>query len=224
MAFHTTIIETKFTMTDSEQKKDTVSQVSSQSSSLSESPKKKSFVREFVEFALIALLIVVPFRIYIAQPFIVNGLSMDPTFKNGEYLIVDQLSYRFKTPERGSVIIFKYPLDTSKYFIKRVIGLPGETVLIKKGVVTIKNSAHPNGFTLDEPYIKLPKQDDFTTTLDSGNYFVMGDNRFGSADSRLWGSLPSSDIIGRPVVRLFPLTHVGTMPGDETAQLKASEK
>jgi guanylate kinase len=93
-----------------------------------------------------------------------------------------------------------------------------------KGVVTIKNSAHPNGFTLDEPYIKLPKQDDFTTTLDSGNYFVMGDNRFGSADSRLWGSLPSSDIIGRPVVRLFPLTHVGTMPGDETAQLKASEK
>lgn len=207
-------------MTDFEQKKDISTPLSSSSISSSESPNKKGFIREFIEFALIALLIVVPFRIFIAQPFIVNGLSMDPTFKNGEYLIVDQLSYRFETPERGSVIIFKYPKDTSKYFIKRVIGLPGETVVIKGGIVTIINATHPKGFILNEPYVKLPKQDDFNTTLESGNYFVLGDNRLGSADSRLWGPLPTEDIVGRPVLRLFPVSQLGTMPGDERALLK----
>jgi len=214
-------------MTDFEQKKDTSNSVSTpitsfetKSSPTTPSPRKKSFVREFIEFALIALIIVIPFRIFIAQPFIVSGLSMDPTFKNGEYLIVDQLTYRFKTPERGSIIIFKYPKDTSKYFIKRVIGLPGETVLIKKGVVTIKNTALPDGFTLNEPYVKLPKQDDFKTTLDPGDYFVLGDNRLGSADSRIWGPLPSSDIVGRPVVRLFPFSNITIIPGDERVQLR----
>jgi signal peptidase I len=102
-------------------------------------------------------------------------------------------------------MIFKYPLDTSKYFIKRVIGLPGETVLIKHGTVTIINTAHPKGFVLDEPYVKLPKDDTSSYTLPARDYFVMGDNRFGSDDSRIWGPGPSYDIIGRPIIRFWPL-------------------
>ena len=88
--------------------------------------KKSDFIWETVKFAIFALVIVLPIRIYIAQPFIVSGSSMDPTFDNGHYLIVDQLSYRFEKPKRGEVIIFKYPNDPSKFFIKRIIGLPGE--------------------------------------------------------------------------------------------------
>jgi signal peptidase I len=168
--------------------------------------KKEGFLKELLKLVVIAAVIVIPFRLYVAQPFIVDGASMDPTFATGQYLIVDELSYHFETPARGSVLIFKYPLDTSRYFIKRVIGLPGETVNIKDGVVTIVNSVHPEGFTLDEPYVKLPKDDTSTFTLSAGNYFVMGDNRFGSDDSRIWGPVPTKDIIGRPIIRLWPFS------------------
>jgi len=180
---------------------------------------EKSFFRELLEFAIIAVVVVIPFRIYVAQPFVVNGASMDPTFKNGEYLIVDQITYRFDTPERGSVLIFKYPKDTTKYFIKRVIGLPGETVSIKDGIVTVKNKTHPEGFTLSEPYIVHSKSDSFEMTLDNDEYFVLGDNRSGSADSRIWGPMPTEDIVGRPLMRLFPLSAAGIMPGDERSQI-----
>lgn len=175
---------------------------------------QKSFIREFFEFAIIALVIVIPFRIYIAQPFVVNGASMDPTFTNGEYLIVDQLSYRFGTPARGSVLIFKYPNDPSKYFIKRVIGLPGETVKSESGQITIINNTNPQGIKLSEPYIKFHKNDSFETRLGNSEYFVMGDNRAGSADSRMWGALPENDIVGRPVLRLFPISRINILPGD----------
>lgn len=179
--------------------------------------KSKGFFRELIEFALIAILIVIPFRIFIAQPFVVNGASMDPTFKNGEYLIVDQISYRFETPQRGSVLIFKYPKDPSKYFIKRVIGLPGETIDIKDGIVTITNKENPDGFSLEEKYIVYQKKDTFHMTLDSEEYFVLGDNRIGSADSRLWGPLPKSDIVGRPLIRLFPTSRLEMFPGDRAS-------
>src|SRR3954469_7904676 len=111
----------------------------------------KEFWKELIKLLVIAAVIVIPFRLYIAQPFIVDGASMDPTFRTGQYLIVDELTYHFKTPERGSVLIFKFPKDESKYFIKRIIGLPGETVSIKSGVVTIANSENPKGFVLNEP-------------------------------------------------------------------------
>ncbi len=171
-------------------------------------PKEKpsSFIVELGKLLLLAVFVVVPFRMFVAQPFIVDGASMDPTFHTGEYLIVDELSYHFKAPERGSVLIFKYPKDPSKYFIKRVIGLPGETVMITNGTVTIKNSAHPEGFTLAEPYIQFTKSDSSTSTLGPTEYFVMGDNRAGSADSRLWGTVPKANIIGRPIVRFWPPT------------------
>ncbi len=164
----------------------------------------KEFWKELGKLVLLAAVIVIPFRLYIAQPFIVDGASMDPTFATGQYLIVDELTYHFHPPLRGSVLIFKYPLDTSKYFIKRVIGLPGETVTIANGKVTI---IEPSGdkLTLDEPYVKLTKPEtEAFKQLGSDEYFVMGDNRFGSADSRLWGPVPKDDIIGRPIIRVWP--------------------
>lgn len=188
--------------------------IKQENSKLISDENQKSFIREFFEFAILALVIVIPFRIFIAQPFVVNGASMDPTFTNGEYLIVDQLSYRFSTPERGSVLIFKYPNDPSKYFIKRVIGLPGETVKSENGQITIINTSNPSGIKLNEPYIKFHKEDSFETRLGNSEYFVMGDNRSGSADSRMWGALPSEDIVGRPVIRLFPISKMDVLPGN----------
>lgn len=172
-----------------------------------------NFWKELIKLVLLSLVIVVPFRLYIAQPFIVEGASMDPTFQTGQYLIVDEISYRFKTPERGSVLIFKYPKDPKKSFIKRVIGLPNETVSIAGGQVTIINSQNPDGFVLDEPYVKLVKSDSGTFTLGEDQYFVLGDNRKASADSRIWGPVPEANIIGRPVIRLLPPTLI---PGDSS--------
>ncbi len=166
--------------------------------------------KELVKLAIIALVIVIPFRLYVAQPFIVEGASMYPTFKNSHYLIVDEVTYRFKQPERGSVLVFKYPKDPSKSFIKRVIGLPGEIVSLKEGKVTITSGKYPNGLVLDEPYIELPKSDTLTYTLADDEYFVMGDNRAQSADSRIWGPVPKEDIIGRPLIRVVPF---GIFPG-----------
>ncbi|MFA6270106.1 MAG: signal peptidase I [Candidatus Paceibacterota bacterium] len=175
--------------------------------------KKPSSIWEFVRYAIIALLIVVPFRIFIAQPYIVSGLSMDPTFKDADYLIVDQLSKRFEEPKRESVVIIRYPKDPSKFFIKRMIGFPGETVDIKKGVVTIYNNQNKDGIKLNEPYVVYPKYDNFSIKLGTDEYFVMGDNRAGSSDSRIWGPVPRKYIIGRPIVRLLPLNQIAFWPG-----------
>lgn len=169
---------------------------------------------EIIRFAVIALLIVIPVRMFIAQPFIVSGASMEDTFHNNEYLIVDQLTYRFEEPDRGDVIIFRYPRDESKFFIKRVIGLPGDTVSIDGDQVTITNQDHPNGLIIDEPYVNSMKHESYVTeTLGEGEYFVMGDNRDQSADSRMWGTLDRDEIIGRALLRLFPVTKAGLFPG-----------
>ncbi|HLP43861.1 MAG TPA: signal peptidase I [Candidatus Nanoarchaeia archaeon] len=178
--------------------------------------KKPGFWSEIFKFTLITLLIVVPFRLYVAQPFIVSGASMDPTFHDGDYLIVDQISKRFETPKLDEVIIFKYPKDPSKYFIKRVIGTPGDTVEIKKGVVTVTSKEFPEGKTLNEPYIADQNQvsDNFKITLKEGEFFVLGDNRKGSLDSRSWGPVTTDLIVGRPLVRLLPLPSLGVLPGN----------
>ncbi|MFC1720817.1 signal peptidase I [Patescibacteria group bacterium] len=173
-----------------------------------------SVLWEIVRFAILALIIVVPIRMYIASPFIVSGGSMDPTFGNGHYLIIDQISYRFEEPERGDVIVFKYPNDTSKFFIKRIIGLPGETVDLQNGSTVIKNEILPGGFTLDEPYVKFKKNDTISITLADDEYFVMGDNRKASSDSRIWGPLKTEFIKGETLVRLLPITKVDIHPGE----------
>ncbi|HET8575425.1 MAG TPA: signal peptidase I [Candidatus Paceibacterota bacterium] len=187
-------------------------QYSSQSSS--SASELGSYFKEILKFVAIAVVIVVPVRLFVAQPFIVSGSSMYPTFKNGQYLIVDEISYDFHKPERGDVIVFHYPKDPSKYFIKRVIGLPGETVDIRDGHVYIKNAAHPNGFELSEPYVKDPSSETMTRTLGQGEYFMMGDNRAASSDSRVWGPLPANLIVGRTLLRLFPVQSIKIHPGE----------
>lgn len=179
--------------------------------------KSENFFWEIFKFTAIALAVVLPIRLFIAQPFIVSGASMDPTFATGQYLIVDQLSYHIGNPARGQVIIFKYPKDETKYFIKRVIGLPGETVSISGSTVKISNKAHPEGFTLTEPYIATANEKDdspMSVTLKTDEYFVLGDNRAQSFDSREWGVVPRDLIIGTPFVRLFPLGKISIFPGD----------
>lgn len=169
---------------------------------------------EIVRFSLIALLIVIPIRMFIAQPFIVSGASMEETFHSGEYLIVDQASYYFHAPARGDVVIFRYPRDPSKFFIKRVIGVPGDTITITGNDVRISNEENPDGFILDETYIKsMEKGTTLTEQLSEGEYFVMGDNRDQSSDSRTWGILEEDKIVGRAFLRLFPPQSFDYMPG-----------
>lgn len=177
--------------------------------------KKENFFKEIIKFALLAVIIVLPIRIFVAQPFIVSGASMDPTFADGQYLIVDQISYRFDEPKRGDVIIFRYPKNTKKFFIKRIIGLPSETVEIKDGQIIITGKENKNIFTLKESYIndKKNRNDQSPLALKDDEYFVMGDNRTESSDSRIWGALKRSLIVGRPFVRLFPIKEISFFPG-----------
>jgi signal peptidase I len=163
------------------------------------------FAWELFKIALIALVIVAPIRYFLFQPFIVSGESMSPNFTSGDYLIVDEISYRFSTPQRGDVIVFNFPKNPSERFIKRVIGLPGETVDITNGKVEIINSGKT--ITLDEKYLPadLKTYPDTKTTLKPDEYFVMGDNREYSYDSRAWGIVPKANIIGKAFLRIFPV-------------------
>ncbi len=176
-------------------------------------PPKEYFWKDFFKFLIIALAIAIPFRYFIAQPFIVSGSSMDPTFADKQYLIVDEITYRFQSPQRGDVVIFKYPLDTSKYFIKRIIGLPGEHVVIEGPRTTIFNKEHPEGIVLNEPYVVYPSTKTANITLKDDEYFTAGDNRDKSLDSRYWGPMPKKDMIGRAIFRLLPPSKMGLFPG-----------
>lgn len=173
--------------------------------------------REILTFVILAVIIVVPIRLFVAQPFVVEGESMYPTFDSGDYLIVDQLTYRFSDPKRGDVVVFRYPNDERVFYIKRIIGLPGETVHIKEGVTTVTR-ADGTEITLDESYVI---SEDATYTLDrslgTDQYFVMGDNRPKSSDSRTWGALPAHDVMGRAFIRLLPAGEIGVLPGSITA-------
>lgn len=176
--------------------------------------KKESILGEIIRFSIVALLIVLPIRMFIAQPFIVSGASMETTFSTGQYLIVDQLTYHFEEPRRGDVVVFRYPKDPSKFFIKRVIGIPGDTVSILGNEVTLINEAHPEGVRLEETYVHSMKPSaTITEILGEGEYFVMGDNRDASSDSRAWGVLQRENVVGRAFLRLFPFTQVGVFPG-----------
>jgi signal peptidase I len=178
-----------------------------------EQQKKKSTLRDFVEAFLIALAIALPTKYFIASPFIVRQTSMFPTFKDGDYLIVDKLSYRWNSPQRGEVIVFKPPFSDNTYYIKRIIALPGETIDITGSVVKITNKDNPEGFTLDEKYTSSSRVDNVSMTLGPTEYFVMGDNRAASSDSRSWGPLTYDHISGKAVMRLFPINSIDYMPG-----------
>lgn len=171
------------------------------------------YIWEVIKIVVLACLIVAPIRLFIFQPFFVKGQSMEPNFENGDYLFVDELSYRFNDPQRGDVVVFKYPNDVSQRYIKRIIGLPGETVEIKEGKVDIFNK---NGEKIlkEEDYIPqgVLTLGDVKITLKENEFFVLGDNRAASSDSRRWGPVPREDMIGRVFFRVWPfatLTNFG---------------
>ena len=168
-----------------------------------------AFVVEIVKIAVIAAIIVIPIRYYLFQPFFVRGQSMDPSFENGDYLIIDEITYRFQSPERGEVVVFRFPYDNSQRFIKRIIGLPGETVEIIGGKITIYQESGP--VILDESgYIEDFTASDVKIKLANNEYFVMGDNRDSSFDSRRFGPITTEDIIGRVVLRAWPFDSLST--------------
>lgn len=182
------------------------------------------FLLELVKIVFWAFLIIAPVRIFLFQPFFVQGASMEPAFENNEYLIINELGYKktevgipgksffsvepFKKLERSDVVVFRYPKNRSQFFIKRIIGLPGEKIEVKNNRVIIYNSANPDGLALDEKkYLSesIRTSGDLVLKLSEGEYFVMGDNRLFSSDSRYWGPVGSSDIIGKVLLRAWPL-------------------
>ena len=177
----------------------------------------KSFreeVIEYVRFTIIVLLIIIPIRIFIAQPFVVSGQSMMPTFHDDDYIIVDELSFKLEKPKRGQVIIFRLPSEHSRFLIKRIIGLPGETVTINGPKVTITKK-DGTVVQLNEDYIREKFSSYGTWKLQDEDYFVMGDNRNNSSDSRSWGILNKKLIIGKTLLRLFPFKDIALKPGEE---------
>ncbi|MBI4256451.1 signal peptidase I [Candidatus Uhrbacteria bacterium] len=169
-----------------------------------------SFLLEIIQIILISSAIIIPIRYFLIQPFYVKGASMEPNFYDQEYLIIDELTYRFREPYRGEIVVFKYPRDPSQYFIKRVIGLPGETVEVTGGNVIIYNTEHPNGVVVEEDYLDESTTGKVRVTLGEDEYYVFGDNRDSSLDSRSFGSITRDDVIGRVWVRGLPLSRITT--------------
>lgn len=178
------------------------------------------FFKELLRTGLIVMLIVLPIRLFIAQPFIVSGASMQPTLDTGDYLVIDQISYKFNDPQRNDVVVFRYPNDPDKFYIKRIIGLPGETVQIESGDITIINQDNPDGFTPEQFYDTKANIGNQNTqeTLSANEYFVLGDNRESSSDSRIWGPLPRDNFIGKAFLRLLPVGKIGFSPGQQSAE------
>jgi len=168
------------------------------------------------KFIFIVGILLLAIRLFAAEPFLVYGSSMEPTFETGDYIIVDELTYRLEAPQRGDVIVLKPPYDLTRHFIKRIIGLPGETIDVKGQVVTI-TTVDKKTIVLNEPYIKFPSDQVAHYDLSSTQYFVMGDNRSVSYDSRSWGPLPASDITGKAFLRLYPFNEISLNPGKETS-------
>ena len=164
-------------------------------------------VLEIVEITLVAIAAVFLIRSFLVQPFLVSGSSMVPSFSNGDYLLIDEITYRFRLPERGEVVVFRYPNNESTYFIKRIIGMPGERVEIKINRVMIFNNDNPQGFALTENYLPraVTTSGNMEFRLKSNEYLMLGDNRSYSFDSRSWGPLSINDIVGLVRFRLWPV-------------------
>ena len=166
-----------------------------------------AYIGELIRVVVISLAIILPIRYFLVQPFYVKGASMEPNFYDHEYLIIDELSYRLRNPQRGEVVVFRYPRDPSQFFIKRVVGLPGESIEIKNQKLKIKNAETPKEFILEEPYLEadLNLYGEYTATLGPNEYYLLGDNRASSLDSRQFGPLKESLIVGRVWLRGWPV-------------------
>lgn len=169
-----------------------------------------AYLGELTRVIVISLAIILPIRYFLVQPFYVKGASMEPNFYDHEYLVIDEISYRFRDPERGEIVVFRYPADPSQFFIKRVVGLPKETVIVGNGTVTIKSKEHPRGIKLEESYL-LSGVGTFgvkEVTLGEREYFLLGDNRNSSLDSRHFGPVLRNYIVGRAWLRGWPISRV----------------
>ncbi len=185
---------------------------------------KRSFILlwEVVKIVAISLAIFLPVRYYLIQPFYVKGASMKPNFSSYQYLIVDEISYRFQSPQRGQIIVFRYPRNPQEYFIKRIIALPGEGIKISNGQIEIFNKLHPQGFVLKENYL-FPGTETYSKTtskitLAKDEYYVLGDNRMASMDSRSFGPVNSSFIIGKVAFRGWPLSKIKIFDNSQLPQ------
>ncbi|OGH64716.1 MAG: signal peptidase I [Candidatus Magasanikbacteria bacterium RIFCSPHIGHO2_01_FULL_41_23] len=164
---------------------------------------------EFIKIAVLAGITIGFVRYFLFKPFYVKGQSMEPTFEERDYLIIDELSYRFHEPSRGDVIVLHYrPSDD--YYLKRIIGLPGERIKVDGNKVVIYNEAHPQGMVLPEGYLTEATPGSVTITLGNDQFFVMGDNRDASFDSRRFGAIDRDDVVGRVWVRGWPFSRVST--------------
>lgn len=171
------------------------------------------FFWEVAKILIIAYAIIKPIHAFVIQPFYVKGASMEPTFRNNEYLIIDELSYRFHEPRRGDVVVLHNPFQHDEYLIKRIIGLPGERIVISQGQVTIYSTAHPQGVLLNQSKFLAASvftSGELDTTLSSQQYFVLGDNRPASLDSRSFGPVNRKHIVGRTMLRAWPVTRIST--------------
>jgi len=183
----------------------------------------KGVIWEIVKMVFWVVVIIVPIRVFLIQPFFVQGASMEPNFEDKQYLIVNELGYKttevsnlftvkpFKELKRGDVVVFRYPKNPKIFYIKRIIGLPGEKIEVSNDKVKIFNSENPNGFVLDEgKYLSASVTTTGEANLTLGNeYFVMGDNRQYSSDSRSWGPVPEVDVMGKVVLRAWPFNKAG---------------
>ena len=160
---------------------------------------------ETIKVIVISFAIILPIRYFLIQPFYVEGASMEPSFHTREYLIIDEISYRFNAPARGDVIVMRYPRDTRQYFIKRIIGLPGEHIKILNGIVFIENEPLDEGYLSEDlkSYGSLEE-----LTLGEDEYFVLGDNRANSLDSRVFGPIQDRFIVGRAWLRGWPFDRI----------------
>lgn len=165
-----------------------------------------SFLWEVIKVVAISLAIVLPIRYFLVQPFYVKGSSMEPNFHDYQYLIIDELTYRFNEPQRGQVVVMRDPSDNSKYFIKRIVGLPGDTILIQDGDVYLNGSVFDESAYLDASVETFANSGNAEIQLGDDDYFVMGDNRPASYDSRRFGAVKKHEFVGRVWVRAWPFT------------------
>lgn len=169
------------------------------------------FFLEVIKIAIMAGVTIGLVRYFLFKPFYVKGQSMEPSFYEHEYLIVDELTYRFRNPEHGEVVVFRSPTQEGDYLLKRVIAVPGERVKIEDNKVVIYNEDHPEGVVLDEYYLTEETPGSVMYTLGTDQYFVLGDNRDASYDSRRFGPVGRDTIVGRAFIRGWPFHRIGTL-------------
>lgn len=164
-----------------------------------------SFIREFLEIILIAGALFLVVNLVTARVR-VESISMQPNLNEGEFVVVNRLAYRWDEPQRGDIIVFRFPGNQQKRYIKRVIGIEGDFISIQDGQVSI------NGLSLDEPYIAAAPTYEGEWVVGSGSVFVLGDNRNNSNDSKNWGTLEEDAIIGKAILVYWPPTEIGLIP------------